>query len=189
MALCQLPRDWWYLICQRIYWQKVKPSTFWNKFEPVVWIYSIPIFCIMRSWPFWSGSKASEIHLLFCQTADSILLTLSLQWQKVVIQELTDSTNVNVQTNVLEMNPTYVHIYLSHHQTLIYIYNWFSSCSVKSPVQVFPMRLNVLFKNLLPLLVKPQPIQQEQKQALHIEDALLCFPVWKEYMREGYTEP
>lgn len=166
MALCQLLQDWWYLICQRMCWQKVNPSTFLNKSEPVVWIYSIPMFCIMRSWPFWCDSKALGMHLQFCQTADSPLCTLSLQRQKVTTEKLTDSMNEKVQTNMPEMNPTYVHIYLIHHQTLIYICNWFSSLKsslVDSPVQVFPMQLNILFKKMLPLLLKTQPLQQEQK--------------------------
>lgn len=63
------------------------------------------------------------MHLVFCQMTDSVLVTLSLQWQKVVIKELTDSMIEKVQTNASEMNPTYVHIYLIHHQTLIYICN------------------------------------------------------------------
>lgn len=130
MALCQLLQDWWYLICQQICWQKVNPSTFFNKFELGVWIYSIAIFCIMQSWPFWSDGKALEMHLVFCQMTDSELVTLPLQWQKVVIEELTDSMIEKVQTNASEMNPTYVHIYLIHHQTLIYICNWFNSWRV-----------------------------------------------------------
>ena len=144
----------------------------------------------MRSWPFWSDSKTFEVCLLFCHAADSVLLTLSRQWHKAATEELTDSMNTQVQTNVPATHPTRPHLPLTtkHPSTQLLDSGAAEPFSRQSCTGI-SHATSCTFQKLVPLRIKAQPLQQEQKQVLNIKDALLCFPVWKELMRAGSPEP